>query len=275
MAATGDGDSTAAARASIYAQFESASVLGYVRDSTSAAVPNSTVTLTNVATSIKQTATTDAEGRYEFSSVPIGRYEVATEATGFQRTETPPFTVTTNARQRVDVTVKPGSVNETVTVSSAPTILETETSSRGQVIGTREIENLPLNGRSYADLALLAPGVRKSFLENSVHNQPRSIVQCERPAQRIQQLSAGWSGQQLLRNIEPGICERKYSSIARCGLGVSAGDGQLQRRVWPGIGRCDQRLRFVAAPTSFTAGHGTTTATPSSMRSGLSSRRQG
>lgn len=149
-----------------YAQFESASVLGYVRDSTSAAVPNSTVTLTNVATSIKQTATADAEGRYEFSSVPIGRYRIATEASGFQRSETPVFTVTTNARQRVDVTLKPGSVSESVTVSSAPTILETETSSRGQVIGTREIEDLPLNGRSYADLALLAPGVRKSVLEN-------------------------------------------------------------------------------------------------------------
>ena len=51
-------------------------------------------------------------------------------------------------------------------MSSAPTVLETETSSRGQVIGTQQIENLPLNGRSYADLALLAPGVRKSFLEN-------------------------------------------------------------------------------------------------------------
>src|SRR5665213_3533363 len=103
-----------------YGQFESASVLGYVRDTTFSANPNTTVTLTNVATSIKQTATTDAEGRYEFSSVPIGRYQIATEATGFQRSETPPFTVTTNARQRVDVAAKPGSVNETVTVSSAP-----------------------------------------------------------------------------------------------------------------------------------------------------------
>lgn len=149
-----------------YAQFESASVLGYVRDTTSAAIPNSTVTLTNVSTSIKQTATTDAEGRYEFSSVPIGSYMVSAEAPGFERVQTQNFTVTTNARQRVDVAMKPGSVAETVTVSSAPTTLETETSSRGQVIGTREVENLPLNGRSYADLVLLAPGVRKSFLEN-------------------------------------------------------------------------------------------------------------
>jgi Carboxypeptidase regulatory-like domain/TonB-dependent Receptor Plug Domain/TonB dependent receptor len=151
---------------SAYGQFESASVLGYARDSSGAAIPNSTVILTNAATGIVQKATTDAEGRYEFASVPIGRYTIATEAPGFERSQTQPFTLTTDSRQRVDLSMKPGSVNETVTVSSAPTVLETETSSRGQVVGTQEIENLPLNGRSYADLALLAPGVRKSFLEN-------------------------------------------------------------------------------------------------------------
>nr|WP_229669093.1 TonB-dependent receptor [Edaphobacter acidisoli] len=149
-----------------YAQFESSSVLGYVRDASGAAIPNATVTLTNTATGIVQKATSDGDGRYEFSSVPIGSYTVSTEAGGFQRTETAAFKLTTDSRQRVDVAMKPGSVSETVTVSSAPTVLETETSSRGQVVGTRQIEDLPLNGRSYADLALLAPGVRKSFLEN-------------------------------------------------------------------------------------------------------------
>ncbi len=151
---------------SAFAQFESASVLGYAKDSTGAAIANSKVTLTNTATGIAQTTTTDSEGRFEFPSVLIGKYQVKAEATGFERTQTPPFTVTTNARQRVDLALKAGSVSETVTVSSAPTELETETSSRGQVIGQREVENLPLNGRSYADLVLLVPGARKSFLEN-------------------------------------------------------------------------------------------------------------
>src|SRR5690242_13013699 len=134
-----------------FGQFESASVLGYVNDTTSAAIPNGTVTLTNVATGIKKTATTDSDGRYEFSSVPIGSYQVTAEATGFQRSETAPFTLTIAARQRVDVTLKPGSVSETVTVSAAPTLLETETSSNSTVVGTRQVEDLPLNGRSYAD----------------------------------------------------------------------------------------------------------------------------
>ncbi|MCU1223381.1 MAG: putative collagen-binding proteinTonB-dependent receptor family protein [Edaphobacter sp.] len=152
---------------SAYAQFESASVLGYARDSSGAAIPNSTITLTNIGTNISQTATTDGEGRFEFPSVSIGQYKVTSEAAGFERVQTQNFTVTTNARQRVDVNMKPGSVSETVTVSSAPTLLETETSSHSTVIGTKQVESLPLNGRSYADLVLLVPGARKSALENT------------------------------------------------------------------------------------------------------------
>ena len=148
------------------AQFDAASVLGYIRDSSGAAIAQSSVTLTNQDTGIIQTVKSDASGRYEFASVPIGAYRVSAESAGFSRSETEPFRLTVNARQRVDLDLKNGSVTEAVTVTSAPTLLETETSSRGQVILPQQIQDLPLNGRSYADLALLVPGVRKSVLEN-------------------------------------------------------------------------------------------------------------
>jgi hypothetical protein len=148
-----------------FGQFGSASVLGYVRDNTGAMVPGATVTLSNVATNVSQKAQTDKEGKYEFDSVPIGNYQISTEATGFEVVKTATFNLPIDARQRVDVEVKPGT-SQVVEVTSGTELLETQTSSRSQVIGTREVENLPLNGRSYADLVLLAPGTRKSLLEN-------------------------------------------------------------------------------------------------------------
>ncbi len=149
-----------------FAQFDAASVLGYVRDGAGSFLANATVTLTNVETGVVLTAHTDGEGRYEFDSVKIGDYKVSAESAGFSIADTPQFALSVNARQRVDVALRTGEVTQTVEVSAAPTQLETETSSRSQVVGTREVENLPLNGRSYADLVLLAPGVRRSALED-------------------------------------------------------------------------------------------------------------
>ncbi len=148
------------------AQFGSASVLGFVKDPSGAVLANATVTLTNVATSVTVTSHTDKDGKYEFDSVPIGNYRISTSLAGFEESKTASFNLSTDARQRVDVNVKPGSVDQIVDVTDAAQLLDTETSSRSQVIGQQEVENLPLNGRSYADLVLLTPGVRKSMLEN-------------------------------------------------------------------------------------------------------------
>jgi len=148
------------------AQFETASVLGYIRDGSGAVVRGATVTLINQGTKAQETATTDAQGSYQFTDVKIGQYEVSATAPGFD-TSTTSFTVTVNARQRVDLSMKVGSASESVTVDSAAAVLETDNSERGQVIGTREVENLPLNGRAYADLAALVPGVRRNILENT------------------------------------------------------------------------------------------------------------
>jgi hypothetical protein len=152
--------------ASLHAQFETASVLGYVRDSTGAAVPNSKVQLINTATGVSVTATTDGQGPYLFSDIHIGQYKISAGANGFSSTVTEPFSVAVNARQRVDVNLKPGSVADTVTVSGVAAQLESETSDTGTVISQREVQNLPLNGRAYGDLATLVPGVRRNTLEN-------------------------------------------------------------------------------------------------------------
>jgi len=153
--------------ASLYAQFETASVLGYVRDTSGAALANATVSLANQETKLGVTVKTDAAGAYEFPDVKVGEYQITAGAEGFDNSTTQSFRVTVNARQRVDVMLKIGSNKETVTVSSGAELLETDSSERGQVIGTREVENLPLNGRAYADLAALVPGVRRNILENT------------------------------------------------------------------------------------------------------------
>jgi Carboxypeptidase regulatory-like domain/TonB-dependent Receptor Plug Domain len=149
-----------------HAQFETASVLGFVRDSSNAPIAGSKVQLINIATGVGVTVTTDSQGHFEFTDVHIGQYKVDAGAPGFSETMTDPFTVAVNARQRVDVALKPGNVSETVTVSGAATQLESETSENGGVISGTEVQNLPLNGRAYGDLATLVPGVRRNTLEN-------------------------------------------------------------------------------------------------------------
>jgi hypothetical protein len=152
------------AAATARAQFDTAVVLGTVRDPNGAILSKATVTLKNIATGITATSQTDEDGNYQFFNVKIGAYQVAAEAQGFSRAVADNIQVTVNARQRIDLTLKAGAVTDTVMITDVAPLLETESSDRGQVINRQQIVNLPLNGRSYADLALLAPGVRRSIL---------------------------------------------------------------------------------------------------------------
>src|SRR4029079_11944562 len=152
------------AAATAIAQFDTAVVLGTGRDPNGAALSKATVTLKNVATGITATAQTDEDGNYQFFNVKIGAYQIVAEAQGFSKAVADNIQVTVNARQRIDLTLKAGSVTESVVITDVAPLLETESSDRGQAINRQQIVNLPLNGRSYADLALLAPGVRRSTL---------------------------------------------------------------------------------------------------------------
>jgi hypothetical protein len=149
------------------AQFDTSTVLGTVKDSSGAVVPGVTVTLKNTATGITASAVTDADGNYQFLNVRVGPYSVRAELQGFSTAEAKDVSVTVNARQRVDLTMAVGNIGETVEVVGASKLLETDSSDRGTIIAKEQIVNLPLNGRNYADLALLSPGVRRSAISET------------------------------------------------------------------------------------------------------------
>src|SRR5262245_40310404 len=147
---------------SAFAQFDTATVLGTVRDANSAVMPGVTVTLKNNDTAITAFVQTDGDGNFQFTNVKIGNYRISAEKQGFSTAVAEKVIVTVNARQRVDLTMQTGQVTESVIITDAAQLLETDSSGRGQVVQREQIVNLPLNGRSYANLALLTPGVRES-----------------------------------------------------------------------------------------------------------------
>jgi hypothetical protein len=145
------------------AQFENAAVLGAITDATDAVVPGATVSLTNVNTGIERKGSTDASGNYQFLNVAIGQYQVQAEQAGFKTAVSEIFTVVVGARQRVDLRLDVGSTTETIEVTGAASLIETDSSDRATVIGSKQAVDLPLNGRSYADLTLLTPGATQSM----------------------------------------------------------------------------------------------------------------
>ncbi len=147
------------------AQFDTASVLGTIKDPSGAGIASASVTLLSPAKGVSVTRQTDANGNYEFTNVQPGEYSISVTAANFEKEDTGQFTVTVGARQRVELTLRIGTDAQTVQVSGAASLLETDTSDRGETVGTQEAVNLPLNGRAYADLSTLVPGVRESLLE--------------------------------------------------------------------------------------------------------------
>ena len=156
---------------SLNAQFDSAVVLGTVRDELDQVIPGATVKLENLSTGITFTGSTSSSGDYQFLNVKVGIYAVSAEKEGFSVSRTENFNVTVNARQRVDLTLKVGELTQVIDVVGAAATVESDSSDRGQIINKKQIVELPLNGRAYADLALLTTGVRRS--DYAFANPPR------------------------------------------------------------------------------------------------------
>src|SRR5436190_14203302 len=155
------------------AQFDTASVVGTVKDVSGAIVPEAKVTLTNIETGVSVVRSTTADGTYEFATVRPGLYLVSAEKPGFSIAIVDNVQVQVAARLRVDLQMAVGQLSEKVQVTAAAPLVETDTSQRSQVITSRQIQELPLNGREYSALALLATGVRQSALNRSTNGTPR------------------------------------------------------------------------------------------------------
>jgi hypothetical protein len=122
-------------------------------------IGGATVTLTNEGTSASLSTTVGSDGGYKFTPVRIGSYRVTATSQGFQTTEQRNVAVNVGASVVVNFTLKPGQVTETVEVTTSTPVLETQDASVGQVVNSRNVNNLPLNGRNFTFLAQLAAGV--------------------------------------------------------------------------------------------------------------------
>lgn len=149
-----------------FAQADAGSVSGTVKDQTGAVIPRASVTLTNEGTNISRSVETDTSGLYMFSPVRIGTYTVSVSKTGFDTVRHPGITVNIQQNSVVPFTLRPGRITQTVEVTGAAPILETSGGAVRQVVGAREINDLPLNGRNYTFLAHLVAGVTQMQRDN-------------------------------------------------------------------------------------------------------------
>jgi len=143
-----------------FGQVDEGSITGTVQDSTGAVVPNAQVTLVNTDQNITLQTKTNSSGGYTFSPVRIGHYTVTATAKGFAKTTQQNLTVAIAQTLMVNIQLKLGAETETVTVTAAPPLMQTEEASVGQVISQESVNSLPLNGRNFTFLAQLGAGMQ-------------------------------------------------------------------------------------------------------------------
>jgi hypothetical protein len=145
-----------------FGQMDQGAINGQVKDPTGAVIPGAAVTLHDVDTGLTLKTKTDDNGVYAFSPIKIGNYAVSATAAGFQTTNQLHVRVDVQSRVQVNLTLQVGQSTQTVEVTSAPPLLQTQQASTGQVVSTEAINDTPLNGRNWVYIAQLSAGVAAS-----------------------------------------------------------------------------------------------------------------
>lgn len=164
----------------------SGSITGTVTDATGAVVPNATVTVRNQNTGEERTVQTDSSGVYLVPTLPVGTYRVEAKATGMQTTVAPDLPLQVGVRVRQDFSLKVAATSETVEIRGTAPVVEGSSVSVGTVVDQRTVQEIPLNGRHFVDLALLTAGTvtppASGFLTAPLRGQARSPSTAPVPA---------------------------------------------------------------------------------------------
>ena len=133
--------------------------MGVVRDPSVAPVGGVKILAQNLDTNQQHRAVTNDEGYYEYPLLPAGRYNLEAESAGFERVRIQAFDLATGTRPRIDISLKIGTIAESVEVQATSPMINTTTTDLGVVMPRQRIDELPLNGRNFQDLVELQAGV--------------------------------------------------------------------------------------------------------------------
>lgn len=178
----------------IQAQSNTGTILGTVQDDTGAAVPNATVTIRNLGTGAIRTVKSDSSGSYNASNLQVGHYSITVTREGFAQTQIADTELQVAQRATVDPVLHIGAITDKVeVVATATPLLNESSSSVGQVIDTKTVQNVPLNGRSFWQLTQLTPGV--SFIQGG-QNIPSggTSIRASAVNVNVNGLSPSWTG---------------------------------------------------------------------------------
>ena len=163
-----------------FGQAVTGSVLGTVTDASGAVVPNAKVSLTEVNTSVSRSTVTNTSGNYTFPDLPEGSYSVSVEAPGFKKEIRQNIAVAVNTSARVDVQLQPGNISQSIEVTAAPPVLQTDRADTTVSISTMQTADLPLSdNRNFQSLLNLVPGTTPATFQHSQFFNASSSLQTE------------------------------------------------------------------------------------------------
>ena len=158
------------------AQVERATIVGSITDESGAVVSDVIVTVTNQDTNTSTRVITDTSGTYAVVNLIPGSYTVQAIKPGFRNVVYRDYVLQVSQAARLDLRLEVGDVTQVVEVSAAAPLLQTENASVGQVISSAAVQSVPLNGRNFVQLAIIAPGVTRLD-----YAQPNTINSGRRP----------------------------------------------------------------------------------------------